>query len=267
MKMIGKRIKESEIVKPALKIIKENPGISTSQLIEKLQEIVALYPGDKEILAGRNDTKFSQIVRNLISHKENNKFGKCIYEREQGRNAGFYINEMGEAEIQEYERREEKEERLDSEFQRKVRECNEYNEIEELEKANSRLPEKKTRSNNSRYKTDPRITKTVLKQNNYICEIEKLTGEKHKTFNTNREVQYMEGHHLIPIKAQKDFQKNIDRSDNICCLCPNCHRALHYGAMVEKRERLVLLYNSKIRELEKNEINIDFEELVNKYYI
>lgn len=74
--MKEKRVKESEIVKPALKIIKDKPGITTSELIEELQKVVELYPGDKEILKGRNDTKFSQIVRNLISHKENNKFGK-----------------------------------------------------------------------------------------------------------------------------------------------------------------------------------------------
>ena len=265
--MQEKRVKEREIIKPALKIIRDNPGISTSELIKKLQKIAELYPGDKEILPRRNDTKFSQIVRNLISHKNYNKFGKCIYEREQGRNTGFYINELGENEIQGYEKSEIKEEKLDNEFQRKVRESNDYNEIEELMKADSRIPEKMSRSNNSRYKVDPRITKTVLKKNNYICEIEKLTGEEHKTFVTNKDVQYMEGHHLIPMKAQKDFKINIDRSDNICCLCPNCHRAIHYGTIKEKRARLSLLYNSKIRGLNENKICIDFEELINNYYI
>ena len=91
--------------------------INTSELIEELQKIIELYPGDKEILAGRNDTKFSQIVRNLISHKNYNKFGKCVYVREQGRNTGFYINEIGENEIQGYEKRNTKEEKLDNEFQ------------------------------------------------------------------------------------------------------------------------------------------------------
>lgn len=176
--MKEKRVKESEIVKPALKIIKDNPGISTSELIKELQKIIELYPGDKEILAGRNDTKFSQIVRNLISHKNNNKFGKCIYEREEGRNAGFFINEIGENEIQGYKKKEIKEEKLDNELQRKIRESNVYNGIDELIKADSRVPEKTSKSNNSRYKTDPRISKTVLEKNSYICEMEKLTGEK-----------------------------------------------------------------------------------------
>ena len=122
--MKEKRVKESEIIKPALRIIKDNPGINTSELIEELQKVVELYPGDKEILNGRNDTKFSQIVRNLISHKANNRFGKCINNRQVGRNTGFYINEIGEIEIQGYERKEVREEREDSNLQRKIRECN-----------------------------------------------------------------------------------------------------------------------------------------------
>ena len=264
--MKEKRVKESEIVKPALKIIKDKPGITTSELIEELQKVVELYPGDKEILKGRNDTKFSQIVRNLISHKKNNKFGKCVNDRQEGRNKGFYINENGENEIQGYNRREVKEEREDNKLQREIRECNVYDK-DELKRANTRSPEKTSRSNNARYKTDARISKTVLKENNYICEIEKLTGNKHKTFDTNKGTQYMEGHHLIPMKAQKNFENNIDRSDNICCLCPNCHRAIHYGTIKEKRTRLTLLYNSKIKRLNDNKIYIDFEELINNYYI
>ena len=264
--MEEKRIKESDIVKPALRIIKDKPGINTSELIEELQKVIELYPGDKEISNSRNDTKFSQIVRNLSSHKKNNKFWKCIDKEREGRNTGFYINELGEKEIHGYENKEAREEREDNELQRKIRGSNIYNE-NELKIANTRKPEKTSRSNNARYKIDARFSRTVLKENNYICEIEKLTGEKHKTFNTNKDVQYMEGHHLIPMKAQKNFTNNIDRSDNICCLCPNCHRAIHYGTIKEKRTRLLLLYNSKIKGLNENEIYIDFEELINNYYI
>ena len=72
--MEERRVKEKEIIKPALRIIKDKPGINTSELIKELQKIIELYPGDKEILSGRTDTKFYQIVRNLISHRENNKF-------------------------------------------------------------------------------------------------------------------------------------------------------------------------------------------------
>lgn len=264
--MKEKRVKEGQIVKPALRIIKDNPGINTSELIEELQKVIELYPGDKEISNSRSDTKFTQIVRNLTSHKKNNKFWKCIDKEKEGRNTGFYINELGEKEIQGYINKEIKEEREDNELQRKIRESSVYNK-NELEVANTRNPEKTSVSNNSRYKTDARISKTVLKENNYICELEKLTGNRHKTFDTNKATQYMEGHHLIPMKAQKNFKNNIDRSDNICCLCPNCHRAIHYGTAKEKKSRLILLYNQKVEKLRENDIYIDFEELINKYYL
>ena len=77
----------------------------------------------------------------------------------------------------------------------------------------------------------------------------------------------MEGHHLIPMKAQKDYIQNIDRSDNICCLCPNCHKAIHYGSIAEKKKRLIMLYTKKIEKLKENGIDIEFEELFNNYYI
>ena len=49
--------------------------------------------------------------------------------------------------------------------------------------------------------------------------------------------------------------------------CPNCHRAIHYGTIKEKKSRLILLYNQKIEKLKTNDIYIDFEELINKYYL
>ena len=41
----------------------------------------------------------------------------------------------------------------------------------------------------------------------------------------------MEGHHLIPMKAQDDFENNLDRVENSVCLCPNCHVLFDYNAI------------------------------------
>ena len=264
--MKEKRIKESDLVKPALRIIKDKPGINTSDLIIELQKVVQVYPGDREIINNRKDTRFSQTVRNLVSHSKTNKFGKCTQRSSQQKNADFYINELGEKEIEGYQNKEIRDEIEDNKLQRKIRESKAYS-FKDLKEADIRKPEKTNKSNNSKYKVDSRISKTVLKQNDYICEIEKLTRKKHKTFATDKELQYMEGHHLIPMKAQRDFDKNIDRSDNICCLCPNCHRAIHYGTIKEKKSRLELLYCEKIKNLKEQGIYIDLEELINKYYI
>jgi predicted restriction endonuclease len=62
------RISESALVLPALYIINQQPGITTGRLIDELRDIFNPIGEDAEILHGRNDDKFSQIVRNLVSH-------------------------------------------------------------------------------------------------------------------------------------------------------------------------------------------------------
>lgn len=60
---------ELEIAEEAVKVVAKNPGIRTSDLITKLEKVMKPSGDDLEILEGRNDTKFSQKVRNLVSHK------------------------------------------------------------------------------------------------------------------------------------------------------------------------------------------------------
>lgn len=65
------RVAESELVIPALIIMasRDNGEVATSDLIEALEKVFEPCDEDMEILEGRNDTKFSQKVRNLKSHK------------------------------------------------------------------------------------------------------------------------------------------------------------------------------------------------------
>lgn len=60
---------ESDIIPVAIKVIKANPGIRTSSLIDKVRSIMKPSGEDLEILCNRNDDKFSQKVRNIKSHK------------------------------------------------------------------------------------------------------------------------------------------------------------------------------------------------------
>ena len=66
------RISEADLFYPTLKVLAKAPSgrMTTSDLIAELE--AELHPSgeDAEILEGRNDTKFSQIVRNMVSHKE-----------------------------------------------------------------------------------------------------------------------------------------------------------------------------------------------------
>jgi hypothetical protein len=61
---------ESELIEPTLKLLAAHPeGMSTTDLIEKLTALFKPDGHDDEILANRNDTHFSQKVRNLVSHR------------------------------------------------------------------------------------------------------------------------------------------------------------------------------------------------------
>lgn len=65
-----------------------------------------------------------------------------------------------------------------------------------------------------------------LKLANYTCEL----NTDHKTFISARNgMPYMEGHHSIPMKWQSRFSTSLDVYANIICICPVCHRLMHFG--------------------------------------
>lgn len=94
---------------------------------------------------------------------------------------------------------------------------------------------------------------------NYKCNID----ESHQSFISKRGKPYMEAHHLIPLSAQDNFSYGLDADANIVCLCPNCHRNLHYGKDI--KDMLNKLYDLRVKELEESGINISFDELLELY--
>ena len=75
----------------------------------------------------------------------------------------------------------------------------------------------------------------------------------------------MEGHHLIPMKHQDNFDCSIDVYANIVCLCPVCHKLLHYGQTKEKTIVAEGLYEKRQARLIQSGIDIskkDFLRLV-----
>jgi len=132
-----------------------------------------------------------------------------------------------------------------------------------LHDLNNRKPESIYTKNGKKYKTDPRLIKTANKINNYHCAI----NGSHKTFKLNSSIDYIEGHHIVPMKAQKDFEPNLDRTENITSLCPNCHKAIHFAASEYRKELLKIIYtDSRKSALKKIGIDISLEELNKKYY-
>ncbi len=59
---------EAEIAEVVIDIIRNNPGIRTSEMISEARRIMEPSGEDLQILQDRNDDKFSQIVRNIKSH-------------------------------------------------------------------------------------------------------------------------------------------------------------------------------------------------------
>lgn len=264
---MDKQVHESELLVPALRIIQNKPGISTSELKEELEKVVDLYPKDKVILKNRSDNYFSQTVRNLCgSHLSTNEFGKCVDVQKNGNVNCFKINKNGLAILNNDDYEGFEETIQDDNYQREIENSPTYDAVALLQ-ASNREPQLSKTSTTKRYKTDARIAKTVLAERNYKCEYSQLIGTDHITFTTKKGVQYQEGHHLIPIKAQRDFEKNIDRPENIVCLCPICHRAVHNAKKEEKIVILKKLYENKINDLKKIGIDISFEDLYNKYYV
>lgn len=111
----------------------------------------------------------------------------------------------------------------------------------------------------AQYKRDSNEAKNVIKYYKFKCNID----ETHTSFTTRNGHQYMEAHHLIPFSKQDNFEHSIDCPANIVCLCPNCHRKLHYGANID--EELKKLYSLRKKQLEASGINISFDDLKNMY--
>lgn len=133
---------------------------------------------------------------------------------------------------------------------------------ESLGELGDRVPEIQITKQGKRYKTNPRISKTVIEMSGFKCQVD----DKHITFHTTKGTLFAEAHHLIPMSFQDKFlPHNLDRKENIISLCPTCHRATHLGNKKEKEDRLKLLFGIKLKELEKAGIEIDFDTLIKLY--
>jgi hypothetical protein len=81
--------------------------MKTADLIAALEKWFAPEGKDAEILAGRSDTKFSQIVRNIVSHRtvSTNLIGAGWAEYDRGRR-GLRITQDGRSNLQQNEQSE-----------------------------------------------------------------------------------------------------------------------------------------------------------------
>ncbi len=69
------RIREKDTYVPILRLLDDAPDgfLKTADLIKALEMMMNPKGEDAIILAGRSDTRFSQIVRNVVSHRDSPK--------------------------------------------------------------------------------------------------------------------------------------------------------------------------------------------------
>lgn len=103
------------------------------------------------------------------------------------------------------------------------------------------------------------IKNQVIESVGYICEIDSL----HQTFITESSHHpYMEGHHIIPMKMQKLFDNSLDVYANIICLCPICHRQLHFGLREDKIALLNKIYSARFERLHNCGLIVSNDDLI-----
>jgi len=112
---------------------------------------------------------------------------------------------------------------------------------------------------------DDRLKATRMKKAKYLCEVD----SSHKTFmNSSGKHQYLESHHIIPMKAQKDYiNTKLDSMFNLIALCPTCHAKVHYATLEEKKEIFYKMYSIRKDDMIAHGFDLDkIDYVFDKYY-
>jgi 5-methylcytosine-specific restriction enzyme A len=233
------RISETDLVLPALYVINQQPEITTTKLIDELRGIFNPMGEDAEILHGRSDDKFSQIVRNLVSHHTlDQRLEYTVLSSSETGNSTHILSEKGLKYLQDNNQT------LESLLSNNLGYIDTINGITEINK--SQLAGKKITVFDENMFVSEGRKKTIATQ---IYERSKLLRDKaieHYTRNGRIVCEvcgfdfykeygqigkgYIEIHHQKPIfqYEESDFSKVVtDALKNLVPLCSNCHRMIH----------------------------------------
>ncbi|MHB1661868.1 MAG: HNH endonuclease [bacterium] len=235
------RVTESYLILPSLFLMDNSPSgaIATSDLIKKLFDIIKPSGEDLEILAGRTDTKFSQIVRNLRAHKTFEKYGYAEYENIQGLRHGVYkITNKGRAYLHEnidivlyLLNNNFKSEDIENSFniilsnKKQNKKIQIFDENIDINEGTNKVVVSKVynRSNKLReFAIQNYTTGGRIKCGSCCFDFEEFYGDYGKGF--------IEIHHQKPVFMfeDEDLKKKIkDAISNVVPICPNCHRMIH----------------------------------------
>lgn len=233
---MSNRISESELILPALHLMKLNGGsITTAELIDKLRWIMNPSGEDARILDNRNDDKFSQKVRNLKSHNTFEKTGYAKY-KTPDRNSVVEITTAGEqhlhrhADILQYlftndfEYDDVKTGLSDVEHHDKEILTFDENTIIQEDSAEFRLTKTYKRSIKLRdYAINYFTTNEHISCQTCLFDFENFYGQEIGK-------GFIEIHHVKPVfqYADTDIEKTLENAiDNLMPICSNCHRMIH----------------------------------------
>ena len=113
------------------------------------------------------------------------------------------------------------------------------------------------------HRRNPKIASKALHDAKYECEIDPT----HQLFVSRAGKPFVEAHHLIPVAATPILGVNLDFADNICSLCPHCHRAIHHSEFSLRTSLVRKLYESRKTKFAGKGINLSLAELLSFYGI
>jgi predicted HNH restriction endonuclease len=236
---------ESDLIIPALQFMQQNPkGVTTSQLITHLIDILKPSGHDMEIISGRNDTYFSQKVRNLKSHDSLTRKNLAKYHKE-GETGVWEITPQGvqyladtepDGIVYSLDKQGFKPKEIEREAKRSFSEI-----IIEEGQLDNRTTIQRNRSSKLR-----EIAITEFKKANngklfcVVCGFDffETYGELGKDF---IEIHHTEPMHLMDIEGEKTTVEEALKK--VATVCPNCHRMIHRekGKMLSIKEIKALI--------------------------
>lgn len=240
--MPEERISENQLIIPSLKIFsRRKEGTTTSELIDILTEIMQPKGKDAEIIPSRNDTYFSQKVRNLKSHStfERDNLAEYINEK-------YYITEKGldflEDKYEQYEYVNSGYFDIDAQKRANLNLLSDNNKhfVPEDEISEGKLVTTVT-------KTRKRSAKLRAYAFDYYSKIGLIKcaacdfdfEERYGEYGRN----YIEFHHVKPISVYEENGKitNLEEAcKNLIPLCSNCHKILHRNNITVEQLKEVL---------------------------
>ncbi|MGE4571129.1 MAG: HNH endonuclease [Candidatus Izemoplasmatales bacterium] len=265
--MSEKRISERILKIPALYLIKENPGISTTDLKEILNMLFCPTGKDLEIAKNRKDTFFDQKVRNLKSHDSLTEY--TSYSKENGWNIisdgkifmvdnedlitsinsvlsdtsfSYFdkIDFIDNAIVDLFPRRKSKVKVSKSKKSKKVFYYDENETIKE--EGDTKYRHVKVRERSTKLRNA--AVEFYTKEGKIVCDI--CGFDFSKVYNGLGQ-GYIEIHHKKPIYQYESDDEEVvikDAIKNLAPVCANCHRMLHRKKSI-LFEEVVDIYNKQ----------------------